>query len=215
MSILEKNIKLKIIDYLTKKNHHEIIVPEVTIGHKSSNTLYVRADIFALNGEIAIYEIKSEKDSLARLSNQLKNYALYANKVNLVIDKKFLNKLEDISNDIGIYIIDGEILKEVREATYKDIDEEYLTQYWLSNELKDFLYGYKGISKLTKLECIAYLKSILTKHQLYNATLYMLKNRYVSESDYIIKNKIFPKRNIQINSSLTSLKKLPFSVLMP
>jgi len=214
MGILEKKIKINIIEYILKKNSHEIVVPEVTIGHKSLNTLYARADIFAINGSITIYEIKSEKDTLKRLSNQLKNYTLYANQVNVVIDKKFLNKL-DINNDIGIYIIENNDLKEIRKATYKNIDIDYLTQYWLSNELKDFLYGYKGISKLNKSECVTYLKNLLTYQQLYNATLYMLKNRYKEESHYIKKNKTLPKRNMKINSYITPLRKLSCSLLMP
>ena len=61
MSLSEKEIKLKVIEYLLKKRVHDIVVPEVTVGHKSLTHKQVRADIFAINGDISIYEIKSEK----------------------------------------------------------------------------------------------------------------------------------------------------------
>ena len=64
----ENSIKIKVLEYLLKKKKHDIIVPEVTVGNKLLSNQHARADIFTINNEIAIYEIKSEKDNLSRLS---------------------------------------------------------------------------------------------------------------------------------------------------
>jgi len=214
MSMIEKKLKIDVIEHITKHSQHDIVIPEVTVGHKSTSSSYARADIFAINGEITIYEIKSKKDTLKRLSNQLKTYINYANRVYIVIDEKFINKLS-IDDKIGIYIIKNNKFILYKEATYMSIKKEFLLQYWLSNELKDFLHGYKGTSKFNKETCMKYLDSLLSDKQLYHATLYMLKNRYKIESDYIKKHKQLLSRGMKKNSYLTPLKKLPFEVLMP
>ena len=217
----EFEIKKKLIEYLLKKDIHQIIVPEVTVGHKSDKNSSVRADIFAINGEISIYEIKSEKDSLVRLSNQIENYKIYANKVNVVIAEKFLPQL-NLDATIGIYIIkDNGIIKEIKSAVSTPINTNNIIEYWLSNELKDFLRGYKGTSKLDKSKLKTYLKNILTNSQINNATLLMLKNRYSQESHEIRKmmnlNTLikFPKRGLQINNNIIPLKEIPFGLIMP
>ena len=216
----EKDIKIKLIEFMIKKNNHDIIVPEVTVGHKSSDHKQVRSDIFAINGDISIYEIKSEKDSLQRLSNQIENYKEYANRVNIVVAEKFLPKL-NLDDAIGIYSVNSRGVKEIKPAKSQNCNCENILEYWLSNELKDFLRGYKGISKLDKEELKNKIKFLLNEVQIYNATLLMLKKRYIKESN-IIKNQIqnnslesFPKRGLSINSNTTPLKDIPFGYLMP
>lgn len=216
----EKDIKIKLVKYLFKKDIHDIIIPEVTVGHKSNNNKQVRADLFTINRDISIYEIKSEKDSLQRLSNQIENYKEYANKITIVVAEKFLPKL-DIDDYIGIYSINEKGIKEIRKAKSLNISSNNLLEYWLSNELKDFLKGYSGISKLDKEQLKSYLKNLLNEVQIYNATLYMLKQRYSKEST-IIKNQInnntlidFPKRGLLLNNNTISLKNIPFGYLMP
>ncbi|MDQ7083850.1 MAG: sce7726 family protein [Sulfurovum sp.] len=219
MIISEKNIKIQVIQYLLAKKIHNIVVPEVTVGHKSLIHKQVRADIFAINGEISIYEIKSEKDTLSRLKTQLESYKQYANKVNVVIAEKFLDKLE-IEDDVGIYVITNKGIKKIKKATHNKIKKDYILEYWLSNELKDFLWGYRGISKMDKKETISFMKELLNDTQLYNVTLYMLKKRYEKESNQIkdlINNQSmeFPKRGMKRNNNITPLKELPFGILMP
>lgn len=216
----EKEIKIKVIEYLLKKKEHDIVVPEITVGHKSKEHSQVRADIFAVNGDISIYEIKSEKDSLVRLENQLENYMAYANRVNVVVADKFLNKL-NIDASIGIYTITANGIIEVREAIPRDVEKENVLDYWLSNELKDFLSGYRGVSKLSKNNLKLYIRSLLNEKQIYNATLNMLKERYLEESKDIKKSILneslekFPKRGLKINTNVTPLRELPFKILTP
>ncbi len=217
----EFQIKKKLIEYLLKKDIHQIIVPEVTVGHKSGQNSSVRADIFTINGEISIYEIKSEKDSLVRLSKQIENYKIYANKVNVVIAEKFLSQL-NLDDTIGIYIIkDNGNIKKVKSAVSTPIETNNILEYWLSNELKDFLRGYKGTSKLDKSNLKTYLKKLLTNSQINNTTLLMLKNRYSQESHEIKRmmdlNTLikFPKRGLQVNNNIIPLKEIPFGLIMP
>lgn len=51
------------------------------------------ADIILLNGEIKIFEIKTDLDSLKRLDNQLADYQTIANKVSIVTTHKYINEL--------------------------------------------------------------------------------------------------------------------------
>jgi hypothetical protein len=210
----EKDIKIKVIEYLLSKKIHDVVIPEVTVGHKSLTNTQVRADIFALNGDISIYEIKSEKDTLIRLQTQLASYKQYANRVSVVVATKFLSKL-DIDHDIGIYEVMPNGIKEIRPPSYHELKKDDILEYWLSNELKDFLFGYKGSSKMNKKDSIEFVKSLLSDTQIYNATLYMLKGRYKKESSYIKEFKKFPKRGMQFNSNVVPLKKLPFGLLTP
>ena len=95
----EKDIKIQVIDWLHKNEKHAVIVPEVTLGDSFYDR--VRADVFALNGSISIYEIKSEKDTLDRLDNQIEKYTRYANKVSVIVDSKFLGKMT-LPDSVGI-----------------------------------------------------------------------------------------------------------------
>lgn len=214
MVMAEKDIKIKVIEYLLHKKLHDVVVPEVTLGHKSMTNTQVRADIFALNGDISIYEIKSEKDTLSRLKTQLESYQRYANRVSVVVASKFLPKL-DIGESIGIYEVMSNGIREVRPPSYHKLDQDDVLEFWLSNELKDFLTGYKGASKMNKKESLEFVKSMLNDTQIYNATLHMLKGRYREESAYIKEFKQFPKRGMQFNSNVIPLKRTPFGVLMP
>ena len=214
MGMAEKEIKIKVINYLINKKLHDVVVPEVTVGNKLLTSLHARADIFAVNGDISIYEIKSEKDNLNRLENQLKLYKQFANRVSVVVDEKFLSKL-NIDDSVGIYVVKGKGITLVKEATYRALEIDDLANYWVSQELDAFLFGCKGLSKLKKSEKLEYLKELLTKEQFYYATLYILKCRYQDESEVIKDTREFKKRGMNINSRITPLRKLAMSVLMP
>ena len=82
-----------------------------------------KADLVLLNGSIRVYEIKTELDGLSKLSKQLSDYQKFADKVYIVTDEKYAEKLKNEYSDtnIGIIILDTknklETLKEAESNT--------------------------------------------------------------------------------------------------
>ncbi len=217
----EKEIKIRVIEYLLKHEKHSVVVPEVTLGHLTSPSgSYVRADIFAVNGDISIYEIKTERDNLKRIENQIENYLKYANRVYIVTVKKYIDAVKKLDERVGVYEISGDSLNLVREPKYTPISCERAIEYWTGKELKHLFRGVKGWYKLGKYEAIRKLKSFLSCDHIVNLTIFMLKERYKDEYDYIrmsimsdsVENP-FKKRVEKKTPSITPLKDIRFGVL--
>lgn len=65
-----------------------------------------KADVVILNGTSTVYEIKSERDSLVRLPNQLQCYLQAFASVNVIVSDKFLNNvLKLVPNDVGVLVL--------------------------------------------------------------------------------------------------------------
>lgn len=84
----------------------------VLLGRHSLNTSCLltefrvgacRADVAILNGTSTVYEIKSERDTLSRLENQLQNYRKVFAKIYVVVAEPFVDQvIEQTSEDIGV-----------------------------------------------------------------------------------------------------------------
>lgn len=62
-----------------------------------------KADLVVLNGTATVYEIKSERDSLARLVNQIKDYKRVFSAVNVISSEKHIEGVRSlVSDDVGI-----------------------------------------------------------------------------------------------------------------
>lgn len=62
-----------------------------------------KADIVILNGTATAYEIKSERDSLSRLSNQIENYKKVFAKVNVIASEDHIESvLKTTPRDVGV-----------------------------------------------------------------------------------------------------------------
>lgn len=217
MGMAEKDIKIKVIEWLMKHEKHSVVVPEVTLGHKAGigGANVSRADIFAVNGDISIYEIKTERDTLDRLDSQLEMYRHVANRVSVVVAEKFSSKVNDLPEEIGVYIITGRSIKKIRKAKSLPITTEAYLQYWWRLELKEIFRGFSGWSKLDMDTGKQKLVELLTPDQLKNLTLYRLKERYRVESkeisDAIIERRhedLFPKRSFSGDVKITPLKEI-------
>lgn len=77
-----------------------------------------KADVVVLNGTSTAYEIKSERDSLARLQNQLSNYRKVFATVNVVVSPLHLHDvLAEVPDDVGVISLsDRFTLQTVRTA---------------------------------------------------------------------------------------------------
>jgi hypothetical protein len=62
-----------------------------------------KADLVILNGTATVYEIKSERDSLARLTNQVDNYKRVFAKVNVIASEAHIDGvLDTVPDDVGV-----------------------------------------------------------------------------------------------------------------
>ena len=110
-------------EYVYKNNLFLSIIKEYGLKDTLTfNELKVgasKADLVLLNGSIRIYEIKTELDDLNKLSNQIKNYQKFADKVYIVTNNKYAKKLlsEYQNTNVGIVILtDKNKLDTVKEA---------------------------------------------------------------------------------------------------
>ena len=218
----EKDIKIQVFEYLLKKKEDLVIVPEVTLGSLNyMNTKgAVRADIFCVNNDISIFEIKSDRDSLTRLPKQIEMYQKYANNVSVVIGSKFMHKIDFLSENIGIYTYNQKTIRCVRKPKYNTISMDIYLDYWWSKELKKVFRGVKGSHLLSLGSGQKKLSSILSEEQIKRLTLFRLKERYTHESETIkelILNKklakLFPRKLFEKNIQVTALKDIPFGVI--
>lgn len=78
-----------------------------------------KADVVVLNGTSAVYEIKSERDSLARLANQIANYRRVFAKIYVVAGQQHVDDVaRNTSSDIGVLgLARWDRISTVREAT--------------------------------------------------------------------------------------------------
>ncbi|MGE4307396.1 MAG: sce7726 family protein [Novosphingobium sp.] len=77
-----------------------------------------KADLVILNGTATVYEIKSERDTLARLANQIENYKRVFAKVNVIASESHVDGvLAMVPDDVGVMTLSRRYqIKTVRDA---------------------------------------------------------------------------------------------------
>ena len=116
-----------------RKNRHEYVyktalMQKVLLGIHSLNTASMltefriapcKADVVILNGTGTVYEIKSERDSLSRLEEQLSAYSSVFAKVNVILGENHLKAAMAVIPDyVGIMVLsDRYQITTLREAT--------------------------------------------------------------------------------------------------
>src|SRR6218665_1638751 len=78
-----------------------------------------KADVVILNGTASAYEIKSERDSLSRLENQLENYRKVFAKVYVVVADSFVAQvLDNTPEHVGVMsLVRWDRIQTIRDAT--------------------------------------------------------------------------------------------------
>ncbi len=217
---LKEPDRIKIALYkelLIQLNHNQFIIPEVFIGKAV-------ADMLVVNGDIHIYEIKSKNDSLSRLEHQLLRYKQCANKVTLVVDEKFVQKLNSLyeMENIGIIVVNDKYeLNEMKPAISTKIEKASYFAYWSPIELRETLRGFVGWYKLSTYEASLKLEEILTEDEVRRLTLFRLREKYIKEflqRKELVKSKKYTQalkkrfNNDMDSLNITPLKDIPYSV---
>lgn len=64
------------------------------------------ADLILINGEVKIFELKTDLDTLARLEPQLCDYKKVAEKVSIVVSSKYINQILDLYKNTSYGILE-------------------------------------------------------------------------------------------------------------
>lgn len=107
--------------------YRSALTHNILLGRHSLNTASLltefragscKADVAILNGTSTVYEIKSERDTLSRLENQLQNYRKVFAKVYVVVAEPFIDQVRQLTDDdIGVMsLVRWDRVKTVREA---------------------------------------------------------------------------------------------------
>lgn len=148
----------------------------------------VRADIAIVNGVLQGFEIKSPKDSLIRLENQIKEYEKFFEYFTVVTCEKFKERVINIvPNCCGITIVSNKENSSdikfdiVREAILNNnVDKICLAKSLWKNEIIEVLEEIqykKGFKSKSKPFLYELLSEIFTKDELLNIVKIKLKNR--------------------------------------
>lgn len=107
--IRDKHIRAALVAYLREKDSAACIFHELPLSRGER-----RADIVSVNGSLAGYEIKSDGDSLARLSDQAQTYAAVFEYMTLVVARRHIagvrrlvprqwGIMEVVSSSLGVH----------------------------------------------------------------------------------------------------------------
>ncbi|MFQ2646770.1 sce7726 family protein [Aeromonas caviae] len=118
---------LKVVGHRDEYIYRTAISQKILMGTHSLRTASMlnefragssKADLVILNGTATVYEIKSERDSLARLATQVDNYKRVFAKVNVIASEMHLNGiLETVPDDVGIMCLSKRYqITTIREA---------------------------------------------------------------------------------------------------
>lgn len=105
-SLLEKDYRC---EYIYKNQIFQNIISEYSLENSSIFSEFKVgssiADLIFLNGSIRIYEIKTELDTLTKLEKQIEDYFKVANKVHIVTDENYSEKILDKYNNSNVGIL--------------------------------------------------------------------------------------------------------------
>lgn len=107
--------------------YRSAVLQKILLGRHSLRTSSVlnefrmgscRADIVVLNGTATVYEIKTERDSLVRLANQIDSYRTVFGSVNVISsDIHLRNIISSVPEDVGILSLSKDFqISTVRKA---------------------------------------------------------------------------------------------------
>jgi len=189
--------------YKSEYLYKNALINKLLLGKYSLNTttaineLKIKnsiADFVLLNGEIRIFEIKTELDSLQKLNKQINDYKTFANKVFIVTNTKYVNSILKLYKEDTIGIVEytnKKTLKEIKPAIEDNRHLEYETLFksLRKNEYLELVNNYFGFipnvpNTLIFKECLNLVKTIeITIFQ--KLVLKQLKKRKIKFPDLL------------------------------
>lgn len=170
--LTEIEIKAMVLNRLLQKGQighpSSLVFNEMNLAGKTR-----RVDLgYISDGEIVAIEVKSDKDSLYRLTGQIEEYRKYFDRIVLAIAPKFVNEVRDtINSDIAIWAVYKNSIKVIRRGRLnRDVNK------------KSYL------ELMTKREITTLAKMIGLKTN--NIAMYELKQEVLEKADKISKKNL-------------------------
>ena len=161
-----------------KNPEDTIIIDEFSGGYSTA-----RIDISVLNGSFHGYEIKSERDTLERLPNQIEYYRKIFEYITIVTTEKYVEKI------FGVFVVqknrNGLKLKKIKSPKKnKNIDYWELSKLLWKDELKEILREnkIKKVSSLTRLELTKKVAENIPNNSIKKFVLMKIKNRTIERA---------------------------------
>ena len=175
-----------------------------------------KADLVLLNGNIRIFEIKTELDGLGKLSKQISDYQKFADSVYIVTDEKYAQKLkiEYANTSIGIIVLNknNELIEEKKASNNdENLDFETIFKVLRKQEYLDLVKSEFGFipdvpnTKIFKV-CYEMLYKKMSVKQFQEKVLLILKKRKLHSPNLLISKKT-PKELRYICNSLNLKEK--------
>jgi hypothetical protein len=180
-------IKAELIEFIIKNNfenysHSSVLVDEMPFLGRNRF-----ADISLIHNQIIGFEIKSHADSIDKLEDQIRDYQKIFDKVYLIVDEKFKNKVDYISKKVGIIIYNKELSSfKVKRSAKVNITTKEDIALLISKKYFTKTIENKGLS----ISDIRNIEIKKTKHQLKNNIIESLYNKY-DNIEYNLANSIF------------------------
>lgn len=168
MKLDEEDLKCRVLSKFRKERiltSSSIVASELVLGQTGC-----RADLAVWNGRFVGVEVKSARDTLVRLPDQIKAYRRFFDQVMVVCDQLHLPRVAEICNkDVGIYVWREDEISVVQPASVQFEPDRYALAKALPLRLLQSCLGIKAerVSR-TELEHLAIndnsidLKSIYT-----------------------------------------------------
>ena len=149
------------------------------------------ADIAVVKGEkIIAYEVKSEKDTLSRLLNQIEDYKQTFSEVYVVISKKFRHnqQLKEVPRNIGILQIDEQMLfTHIRKPQHSNrLSLKYLSFFLWKDDLTKL---FRNSKEIPTIQLRSQAIKTLTRSRLFSIAIKAILTRYSGRFDVFMRER--------------------------
>lgn len=165
----------------------------------ASNVPYLKAkrlaDLIVIRkNQLIVYEVKTARDDMRKIKSQIEDYKTTFEYIYLVLDKKFENRISDISDEkVGIIFFNGNKFKIFRKAKKNITNTLYQALLISNDDLKNLNIKTKNLH-----EKYDYISKKLSKTQIKNLIINGLKRAYEQGFEAFKKEKEF---NLLVNRS--------------
>src|SRR6266481_5594730 len=146
-------------EFIRRNFHRKVLAVE----HACADTLILnelglrhgdcRADIAVINGELAGYEIKSDRDSLIRLGKQIRYYGAVFNRVAVVVAPRHVKSVLSLLPTFwGVFVCHASERNEPDFEVLREADENDTVD---ATAIAQLLWRQEAISILSELGCTA------------------------------------------------------------
>ncbi len=169
----ELDIKVKVLDYLKKHKPVAIYGSEVRFQFATR-----RADLVLIEGGLTTaFEIKSARDNVVRLEEQIESYKKYFDFCYVVCEEKNIKSVRAVLNkNIGIIVVSSDSVQLVRKAKHYKKHDKYSLASTIS--VQNYKKYFNFSSKLSHYEFCKSLVENTTLEQIRGISRHFLSLRY-------------------------------------